>query len=176
LIVPEYENLLPIGYLGASLLIGLLGVSIAISSVTAGFISGRSIKPQLIPLGASGMAVCFVLLGMMEPTVTRVAVLISLAGLSAGFYIVPLQALLQKLSPDNERGRFLGTASAISFMASSFGAGLYWGLSGPMGVAPNRIFLACGVLAILGTAVGCLQLKRLLVAQRVATAAAESLA
>ncbi len=175
LIVPEYENILPIGYLGASLLIGLLGVSIAISSVTAGFISGRSLKPQLIPLGASGMAVCFVLLGLMEPTLARVATLISLAGLSAGFYIVPLQALLQKLSPDDERGRFLGTANAISFMASSLGAALFWVLSGPMGVAPNRIFLACGVLAILGTAIGTLQLRKLLVARRIATPVTQSL-
>lgn len=174
LILPEYEKILPIGYTGTSLLIGLLGVSIAISSVMAGFISGRGIKPRLIPFGAFGMAVCFLLLGILEPTITSVAILIALAGLSAGFYIVPLQALLQKLSPDDERGRFLGTANAMSFLASSLGAGLYWGLSGPMGLAANRAFLACGALAILGTAVGTMQLRRLLAARTATPLAAES--
>jgi acyl-[acyl-carrier-protein]-phospholipid O-acyltransferase/long-chain-fatty-acid--[acyl-carrier-protein] ligase len=121
------------------------------------------------------MAACFILLGILEPTIARVAVLIGLAGLSAGFYIVPLQALLQKLSPDGERGRFLGTANALSFTASSLGAGLYWALSGAMGVAPNRVFLACAVLAILGTAVGTVQLRRLLAARAEAALAAEPL-
>lgn len=173
LIVPEYENLLPIGYTGTSLLIGLLGVTIAISSVAAGFLSGRTIRPQLIPFGAAGMAVCFVMLGLLEPTITSVSTLIALAGLSAGFYIVPLQALLQKLSPDDERGRFLGTANAMSFLASSAGAGLYWLLSGPMSLAPNRAFLACGALAILGTAVGTIQLRRLLAARAESALAVE---
>ena len=165
LILPEYENILPIGYVGTSLLLGLMGVSIAVSSVAAGFISGRSIKPHLIPMGATGMAVSFLLLGVLEPTVTVVAVLVGLAGLSAGFYIVPLQALIQKLSPDDERGRFLGTASAMSFTASSLGAGLFWLFSGPLAVAPNRIFFVCGTLAVAGTIVGTVQLKKLLAAQ-----------
>ena len=165
LILPEYESILPIGYVGTSLLLGLMGVSIAVSSVAAGFVSGRGIKPRLIPLGATGMAVCFLLLGILEPTVKGVAILVGLAGLSAGFYIVPLQALIQKLSPDGERGRFLGTASAMSFTASSLGAGLFWFFSGPLSVAPNRIFFVCGTLAVAGTVVGTVQLQRLLAAQ-----------
>ncbi len=175
LILPEYEKILAIGYTKTSLLIGLLGVCIAISSVAAGFLSGRGIRPQLIPFGASGMAVCFVLLGTLQPTVTNVAALVALAGLSAGFYIIPLQALLQKLSPGGERGRFLGTANAMSFTASSLGAGLYWLLSGPLQLAPNRVFLACAGLAIAGTVVGTLKLSQLLAARAAAARAAESL-
>lgn len=72
------------------------------------------------------------------------------AGIAAGFYIVPLQALLQQLSPTNERGRFLGTANAMSFVFSSLGAIIFMICSGMM--PSNRIFIVCGVLAIVGSA------------------------
>ena len=69
---------------------------------------------MFIPFGAIGMAICFTLLGLLTPSFNNVATLLFCAGFFAGFYIVPLQALLQYLSTDDERGRFFGTSNALS--------------------------------------------------------------
>ena len=95
------------------------------------------------------------------PTYGSVATLIFLAGVSAGFYIVPLQALLQHLSPADERGRFLGTANALSFCCTSFGAVVFWIATNPCRIPANRVHLICGALALVGTVVGIAQLRAL---------------
>jgi len=158
LILPEYESILGITYRENGYLLGLLGVAIGIGSLLAGWISGRHIKPGLIPIGAVGMTVSFFLLGIVPPRFWSVGALLFLTGGFAGFYIVPLQALLQRLSPEAERGRFLGTANALSFCFSSLGAVVYW-LADRGGLEPNRIFLVCAVLAAVGTGGALLRLS-----------------
>ncbi len=151
LILPEYRTLLDISATKAGYLLGIMGLAIGIGSVLAGFISRHKIQPKLIPLGAAGMTVFFALLGLVKPEFKMVAFFIAGAGVFAGFYIIPLQALLQKLSPDDERGRFLGTANALSFMASTVGSLIYLSARSQLGLAPNRVFLICASLALLGT-------------------------
>ncbi len=161
LVLPEYERILSISYTKTSYLLGILGVAIAMGSVITGVISGDRIRPNLIPLGALGMTVCFVLLGVLTPSYGSVAVLIFLAGFSAGFYIIPLQALMQYLSPNDERGRFLGTANALSFCFTTFGAVLFWLASNPIGMPANRIHLICGALALVGVITGWVYFRRI---------------
>ena len=74
------------------------------------------------------------------------------AGFFAGFYIIPLQAALQKLSPDDERGRFLGTANGVSFAFLAVASLLYW-LIRPLFAEPQKIFLVSAGLMLLGTVV-----------------------
>ncbi len=154
LILPEYSVILSKSHASTSGLLGVLAVAIGGGSLAAGLISGHQIRPLLIPLGALGMTVFFVLLGVLPPTYTSVALLILGAGFSAGFYIVPLQALLQKLSPDNERGRFLGTANSISFGFLTVASLLFWGIRRGFEMFnenPQRIFLVCAGLMVAGT-------------------------
>ena len=162
LILPEYEIILGISASKTSNLLGVLGVFIAIGSVTTGWISGKEIRPWLIPVGAAGMCVAFVLLGTLKPTFNGVASLIALAGFFAGFYIVPLQALIQSLSPEDERGRIVGTSGAISFCFSSLGPVVFWIAVNPCGMKPNRVFLICATMAIVGTIYGGIQLKKIM--------------
>ncbi len=160
MIIPEYSEILGISYEETSYFLGILGVAIAIGSVAAGLISRKHIQPSLIPVGAVGMTTFFFLLGIMTPTFNNVAALIFGAGIFAGFYIVPLQALLQHLSPDDERGRFLGTANALAFCFSSLGAILYWIATNRTGMSPYRVHLICGALALVGTILGIVRLRR----------------
>ena len=157
LIIPEYTVVLKIDRAEASVLLGVLGAAIGLGSVTAGLISGHRIEPRLIPIGALGLTVFFILLGIVPPSLpalgSKIRVVLSSvsgfifgAGFFAGFYIIPLQAMLQKLSPDSERGRFLGTANAISFAFLALGSLLYWIIK-PMFIdTPQRIFLVSAVL------------------------------
>ncbi|MEE9128452.1 MAG: MFS transporter [Phycisphaerales bacterium] len=166
LIIPEYTIVLKsynVDRAEASVLLGILGVAIGLGSVTAGLISGHRIEPRLIPIGALGITVFFVLLGTVEPSLPALAPKLRVAfssvggfifgaGVFAGFYIIPLQAMLQKLSPDDERGRFLGTANAISFSFLAVASLLYWIIKPLFIDAPQRIFLVSAALMLVGAA------------------------
>ena len=151
LILPDYRDLLQVSPTKASVLLGILGISIGIGSVTAGLISGKHIEPRLIPAGAVGMTIFFALLGITPLSFWLVAALLAGAGIFAGFYIVPLQSLLQHLSPDDERGRFLGTANALSFVASSLGSLIFLSARSHFHIASNHVFLICAALAFIGS-------------------------
>jgi acyl-[acyl-carrier-protein]-phospholipid O-acyltransferase/long-chain-fatty-acid--[acyl-carrier-protein] ligase len=136
---------------------GVLGVAIGIGCGVAGMISGHRIEPRLIPIGAAGLVIFFVLLALVPPSLpnfppgirvalSNVSFFILGAGFSAGFYIIPLQSLLQKLSPDDERGRFLGTANAVSFTFLTVAALLYWAIRPAFGDQPQHIFYLSSML------------------------------
>jgi acyl-[acyl-carrier-protein]-phospholipid O-acyltransferase/long-chain-fatty-acid--[acyl-carrier-protein] ligase len=59
---------------------------------------------------------------------------------------------LQKLSPDDERGRFLGTANAISFAFLALAALLYWVIRPAFGNQPQYIFYVSAALMAAGAA------------------------
>lgn len=153
LLLPEYKNILNTSYTENSYLLGILAISIGIGSAAAGWISGDKIEPRLVPFGAIGMTVGFLLLGVVPPTYTNVAIFSSIAGLSAGFYVVPLQALLQDLSPPQETGRFLGTANALSAVFAAAGSAMTWVAQSPMHLSANRSFILCAALSLLGAIV-----------------------
>ncbi len=163
-IVPEYTVVLGIDRAAASALMGVLGIAIGIGCAAAGLISGHKIQTKLIPIGAIGLIVFFTLLAAVPPTqlpagatmaqvaTSNVSFLILGAGFFAGFYIIPLQALLQHLSPDDERGRFLGTANAVSFTFMTIAALIYWAIRPAFGDEPQNIFYICSLLMAAGAA------------------------
>tara|TARA_R110002049_G_scaffold2750_9_gene22361 strand:+ start:29635 stop:30933 length:1299 start_codon:yes stop_codon:yes gene_type:complete len=162
-IVPEYTIVLGITNAEASVLMGVLGIAVGIGCAVAGLISGHRIEPRLIPIGAAGLILFFTLLAAVPPWVpnfgpmvrialSNVAFFIFGAGFFAGFYIIPLQALLQKLSPDDERGRFLGTANAVSFAFMTIAALLYILIRPAFGNEPQNIFYVSAILMAAGAA------------------------
>ena len=162
-IVPEYTIVLDVSRAEASVLMGVLGVAIGVGCGVAGFVSGRHIEPRLIPLGAIGLTLFFFLLAYVPPSLaagegsariafSNVSWFILGAGFFAGFYIVPLQALLQGLSPDAERGQYLGTANAVSFAFMTLAALFYWLVRDSFGDQPQLIFFLCSGLMAVGAA------------------------
>lgn len=163
LIVPEYSTVLNVSDTEASVLMGVLGIAIGVGCAVAGFISGDRIEPRLTTIGAAGLIVFFILLAAIPPWVpnlgpmlriglSNVSFLIMGAGFFSGFYIIPLQALLQKLSPDDERGQFLGTANAVSFTFMTIAGILYWVIKPWFAPEPQNIFYVCSFLMAAGAA------------------------
>ncbi len=161
-ILPEYAGLLDVAADEASLLLGVLGIAIGIGCVTAGFLSGDAIRPRLVPFGGIGLATFFILLGAIPASLPffsdtpylRILVCPSSlfvlgAGISAGFYIVPLQALLQRLTPDDELGRYLGTANGLSW-TFLFLAAVFYQVLRPRFEFANQLFIVSGLLMFLG--------------------------
>lgn len=151
LILPDYRELLGVSAEAAARLLGLVAISIGVGSLLAGVLSGRRIRPALAPFGAAGMAASMLALGVAPRDHATVGLLLLPLGLAAGFYIVPLQAMLQRLSPQESRGRFLGTANAISFLCSTLGSGIFL-LCRRGGMEADRIFLVAAALATIAAA------------------------
>jgi acyl-[acyl-carrier-protein]-phospholipid O-acyltransferase/long-chain-fatty-acid--[acyl-carrier-protein] ligase len=147
LILPDYRELLSVSPTAAAALLGLLGITVGVGSMIAGLICRRKIELRLIPAAALGMLVAFIALGTAPLVYTTVSLLVAAAGLCAGLYMTPLQALLQKLSPDSDRGRFLGTANALSFVGVLFGSIVF--LCARQVMAANHVFLVLAVLLLI---------------------------
>lgn len=139
--LPEYEQILGISYTQTSYLILTLFVAIGAGSALAGLISGSRVRPGLIPLGAGGMAVFFLALGAAQPNYWTIGGCLVGAGIFAGVYVVPVQALLQKLAPEEERGRVLGTACAVAQCFGALGAVSYWLIARIAGLTVGQVFL-----------------------------------
>lgn len=161
-VVPEYNRVLGVKDSEAALLMGIMGISIGIGCAAAGYLSGDRVEPRLIPLGAAGLVIFFFLLAVVPPWMpdagpylrvafSNVSMLIVLAGFCAGFYIIPLQAALQKYSPDDDRGRFLGTANCCSFVFITLSAVIFTALRGGFGDRPQQMFYVCSGLMASGT-------------------------
>jgi MFS family permease len=161
LLLPEFRSTLGVNNTKMSYIVGLLGVSIAVGSCFAGFLSRDKIRPYFSLGGAAGMTITFFLMGLLPISYLGLACLVFLIGFFAGFYLVPLQSLLQYLAPEGERGRFFGTANALSFTFVSLGAIIFLGFKS-LGFTPANVALFCAGIALVGTIVGGIAMKRIL--------------
>ncbi len=157
LVLFDYQQFLQINYSEASILFAILAIAVGVGCALAGYLSGDRIKPKLIPFGALGLLLFFLLLGLITPNFVNgnltayywlIAALLTGAGIASGFYIIPLQALIQELAPANSLGRFLGTTNALSFVFTSFAGILLVICRNLFHLPPNRIFLICAALTI----------------------------
>jgi MFS family permease len=167
LIIPDYTTLLSISESESSLMSAGMAVAIGVGCIAAAWISGDRPKPILVPIGAGALALFFVLLGLAPRNPWLVGTLLAGMGLVAGLYIIPLQSMLQALAPDNERGRFLGTANAMSFVMGGVGSLLFVGVKN-LGIDSDRTFL---LLAALTVIVGSLLARWLFLRREALTAA-----
>jgi acyl-[acyl-carrier-protein]-phospholipid O-acyltransferase/long-chain-fatty-acid--[acyl-carrier-protein] ligase len=155
LILPDYSSLLGVADDETAYLMAALAVSIGVGCVLAAYLDTPARRAAFVPMGAGGLAVGFGLLGFAPASFGTTMALLAATGLVAGFYIIPLQSMLQSLAPDESRGRVLGTANGLSFVLGGAGSALFlalrWG-----GMPSNRIFLvlaaSCAVMAIVSRA------------------------
>ncbi len=152
LILPDYRALLGISATQTAGLMALLGIAIGVGDYVAGRLSGHGIRPGLILIGAIGTTVSFFVLGVIPLNYYLVSACLGVCGFLAGFFMVPLQTMIQHLTPEDERGRVLGLWSCGSFVGVILGNIVFLAVK-QTGVASNRMFLLCGVLGMVCVAV-----------------------
>ena len=124
-----------------SLLLTFFSVGIGIGSLLCRKIGGQEVNIKMVPIGAIGLTVCafylsaalhFVpeqtgtLLGLKDVfsqglSYYHVMFAVTLLGISGGFYIVPLYAMMQAYSPRSHRARVVAANNILNavFMVSS---------------------------------------------------------
>lgn len=149
-------NLLPYGmrYLGLSeaqsgYLFVAAALGIGAGSLLAGRLSGRTVEFGVVPVGAAGLTVATFALHAVPPHLPSVLALVGLFGVSAGLFIVPLQAFIQLRAPAEHRGSILAASSFLSWVGALLASALLWLLSGPMGVSPGGAFTVLGVTTLI---------------------------
>jgi predicted MFS family arabinose efflux permease len=151
MILPDYKTILEIDATQTAELMAILGVSIGVGDFVAGRVSGHAVRPGLIPIGAVGTSVMYVVLAIIPASFSLVAVCLALTGFLAGFFMVPLQTMTQTLSTEEQRGRVLGLWTCLSFVAIILGNVLFL-IVRKCGVPSQSVFLVCGFLGLLCTA------------------------
>jgi acyl-[acyl-carrier-protein]-phospholipid O-acyltransferase/long-chain-fatty-acid--[acyl-carrier-protein] ligase len=137
------------------------GIGIIIGSVIAGRISRAHIETGLIPIGALGIAASlFVLPGLTSPTAHAVNFL--LLGILGGFFLVPLNALIQFHAGERALGRilaannFVQTLVMLAFLGITLGSALYQ-------TGSTQIITGLGLIALVGALYTLYQLPQSLV-------------
>src|SRR5438552_5547914 len=123
-------------YLQASVAIG-----IGIGSLAAGYLSGHKIEYGLIPLGAAGMVLFGAALGRSGIGFVQVAALLGLLGFFAGFFSVPINALIQHRPDPARKSGVIAAANLISFIGIFLASGTYYVFTAFAGLGPKTIFL-----------------------------------
>lgn len=135
----------------ANLLV-FLGGGIAVGCLLAGRLSGDHIEIGLVPMGAVGIGLSTILLNIAVPNYTATSISLAFIGLSAGLFIVPLNANLQFLAGIHEKGKLIATTNVFSMGAVFLASAVLPILHDVFGLLSDTIILLIGLLTIAATA------------------------
>lgn len=129
----------------------ILALGIGAGSFIAGRLSRGRVELGLVPVGALGLVLFGADLAFAYRSTPRVIFDLLMAGLSAGFYAVPLQAFIQQRSPAGERGRVMATGNFLCFTAILIATAALWAFDAQFRLNPAQVFLVaaamCAVVA-----------------------------
>ena len=135
-----------IGYMAAAIAVG-----IGVGSLTAGYLSGGRIEYGLIPMGAIGLTGFGFALGGHGLVLQNVLVRLALLGFFGGFFIVPINALIQHRPDERDKGGIIAAANLLSFVGVFLAAATYYLLKTVLALDPRQIFIASAGFTVLST-------------------------
>ncbi len=125
-----------------------LSVGIGVGSLLAGYLSHNKIEYGLIPLGSFGITVFGILLHRPNLTVASICANLALLGLAAGFFVVPVNALIQHRPDADKKGAVIASANLLSFAGIFIASGVYYLFAAVLKLTPPQIFLWGAVLTV----------------------------
>ncbi len=132
----------------SSYLLAALSLGIGAGSYLAGLASGRKIEMGMILPGLSGIVLATGALFVPGLTYETVAVLLLLLGASAGFFVVPVNALIQNRPKPEVKGRVIGAANLISFGGIALQPVVQYAMLRLGHPDAGHVFLICAVACV----------------------------
>ncbi len=126
-----------------------LAVGIGIGSVVAGYASRGRIEYRLVPLGALGLALSTIPMGMEGVTADTFRICMATLGFSAGLFIVPVVSVIQHRPSPESKGAVQGSVSSLSFLGIMAAAGVQWLSREAFGISSAQVFWVCGASALI---------------------------
>lgn len=135
------------GYLNA-----MLAVGIGIGSMAAGWLSENKIEYGLIPLGSIGMTCTGLVLGIAQHGMLGSALLLGMLGFWAGFFAVPVNALIQHKPAEQDKGGIIAAANLLSFVGIAISSGVYFVFTAYIHLDPRGVIVAASCITAFSTA------------------------
>jgi acyl-[acyl-carrier-protein]-phospholipid O-acyltransferase / long-chain-fatty-acid--[acyl-carrier-protein] ligase len=126
-------------------------IGIAIGSLAAGRLSGDKVELGLAPIGSIGMGLFAVLLSQSAHSFALAAASLTMVGFFGGLFAVPLNALLQQKSGDEEKGRLMATNNFLNMLAIMVASAALWLCRDILGLTADWIILVFGVFTLLAS-------------------------
>jgi acyl-[acyl-carrier-protein]-phospholipid O-acyltransferase/long-chain-fatty-acid--[acyl-carrier-protein] ligase len=128
-----------------------LAVGIGLGSLAAGYLSGGKIEYGLIPLGSIGITTFAAMLSRAGLSFSEVMTRLSLLGFFAGFFAVPVMALIQHRPEPVRKGHTQAAANLWSWLGVFAAGGGYYLVEGVWHLRPTNVFLAGAGLTLAAT-------------------------
>ncbi len=126
-----------------------LALGIGFGSVVAGYASRGHIEYRLVPIGALGLALSTIPMGMVGVTADTFRICMATLGFSAGLFIVPVVSVIQHRPSPESKGAVQGSVSSLSFLGIMAAAGVQWIARETFQITSGQVFWVCGASAIL---------------------------
>ncbi|MBI3297427.1 MAG: MFS transporter [Elusimicrobia bacterium] len=141
--------------LGEAALSGLqaaMAVGIGLGSTLAGILSRERVELGLVPVGAAGLVVSAAALAFTSGSTGVTAGGLLVLGMSAGLFVVPLQAFIQQHAAPQRRGRLIAAGNTLAFSGVLASSVFLWAMEGVFRLDAAQVFLVAACM----TAVVCL--------------------
>ncbi|HVH69768.1 MAG TPA: MFS transporter, partial [Candidatus Dormibacteraeota bacterium] len=133
-------------------LLAAVAIGIGLGSVAAGYLSGGKIEYGLIPLGALGMTGLGFALAVHDLSALQVLFLLASLGFAGGFFVVPINALIQHRPEEQHKGGVIATANLLSFVGIGAAGGLYYVSTNFLQLSPPAVFFWGAAATLLAAA------------------------
>ncbi len=153
-------NIPEIGEVRTTYLLAALAIGIGLGSFAAGYLSGGKIEYGLVPVGSLGITVFAAILWQPGMSFGQILCTVSALGFFAGFFIVPISAILQHRPAKEGKGATLAAANLLSSAGLFVAAGVYllvaagvrWkGLEVGLYLGPRSVFGIGALLTLAAT-------------------------
>jgi len=134
------------GYLQAALAIG-----IGVGSYAAGMLSAGKIEYGLIPLGAIAMSLFSFAITIHGLSFLQVLLLLGALGFAGGFFVVPINALIQHRPEEQHKGSVIAFANFLSFVGVIVASGIYSGATHYLHTGLASFFFWTAVMSLSAT-------------------------
>ena len=147
-IVLYATDILQVDEAHSSYLLAGLSLGIGAGSYIAGYASGRKIEMGMILPGLTGIVLVSAALFAPGLGYGSVMGLLGALGICAGFFVVPVNALIQKRPRPEEKGRVIGVSNFLSFGGIALQPLAQYAMLKLGHPDPAHVFLICGVACI----------------------------
>lgn len=133
----------------SSYLLAALSLGIGAGSFIAGYASGRKIEMGMILPGLTGIVFTTGALFIPGLSYELTMLLLLLLGICAGFFVVPVNALIQYRPQPAEKGRVIGVSNLLSFGGIALQPFAQYAMLKLGHPDPSHVFLICSTACIL---------------------------
>src|ERR1700730_17473210 len=133
----------------SSYLLAALSMGIGIGSLVAGFVSGKKIQLGMVLPGLAGIMVLAALLSWPGIGFATVLAYLAALGFAGGFFVVPINALIQRRPAATEKGRTIAVANLLSFLGVALQPVAQFAMLRLGHPNASRVFLIAGAITLL---------------------------